>query len=282
MRLPLLTALLLALAASSAPADEVVRVAGSSFLVQPFALAAPVLKKQGIDLKVTSDSNTPTAIAGVGTNQCDLGLSTRPLLPAERATYPDRPMPETTIGFQALVFSVSNEVWAGGIRAISKADVTRIYEGTAKNWKELGGPDRPIKFYNPEQGKGVWEFFVTWLYGDMRKAPGGSAFETVGTSEEAQNLIEFNAGAIGVLPPGKAESKNTHALAIREENGTLIQATRANVRKNAYPIMRPIIVVCGYRPSGKFRKVIEFMVSAEGQEIVRRADMVSIVPEAAE
>jgi phosphate transport system substrate-binding protein len=281
MRLPLFTALLFILA-STTRADEVVRVAGSSFLVQPFVFAGPVLKQQGIEVKVSGDSNSPGAIGAVGTDQCDLALTTRPLSPAERATYPDRPLPETTIGFQALAFSVSNEVWTGGIHAISKAEMTRIYEGTAKNWKELGGPDRPIKFYNPEQGKGVWEFFVTWLYGDMRKAPPGSAFETVGSSEEAQNLIEFNAGAIGILPPAKAESKGTHALAIREENGTLIPPTRANVRKNAYPIMRPIIVVCGFRPAGKFRKVIDFMLSAEGQEIVRRSDMVSVVPEAAE
>jgi phosphate transport system substrate-binding protein len=282
MRLPLFPALLLALSVASARADEVVRVAGSSFLVQPFILATPVLQKQDIDLKVTSDANSPTAIAAVGTNQCDLAVSTRPLLPTERATYPDRPMPETTIGFQALMFSVSNEVWAGGIHTISKADMTRIYEGQAKNWKELGGPDRPIKFFNPEQGKGVWEFFVTWLYGDMRKAPAGRAFESAGSSEEAQNLVEFNAGGIGILPPGKAESKGTHALALREENGTLIQPTRANVRKNAWPIMRPIIVVCAYRPAGKYRTVIDFMLSAEGQEIVRRSDMVSVIPEAVE
>jgi phosphate transport system substrate-binding protein len=282
MRLPLLSALLSALAASTALADDVIRVAGSNFLVQPFVLAAPALKKQNVELKVAGDSNTPTAIAAVGAKECDLAVSTRPLLPVEQAAFPDRPMPETTIGFQALVLSVSNEVWTGGIRALGKADITRIYEGTVKNWKELGGPNRPIKFYNPEPGKGVWEFFVTWLYGDMRKAPAGRDFETVGSSEEAQNLIQFNAGAIGILPAGKAESKGTHGLAMRDEKGALIQPTRANVRKNAWPITRPIIVVSAYRPTGPHRKVIEFLLSAEGQEIVRRSDMVSVAPEASE
>lgn len=282
MRLPLFCVLLSALSASSALAGDVVRIAGSSFLVQPFVLAAPALKTQNVELKVASDSNTPAAFAAVGANECEFAVGTRRLLPAEQAAFPDRPMPETTIGFQALVFSVSNEVWTGGVHALSKADLTRIYEGTAKNWKEFGGPNRPIKFYNPEPGKGVWEFFVTWLYGDMRKAPAGHGFESVGSAEETQNLIEFNAGAIGILPPARAESKGTHGLALRDEKGALIEPTRANVRKNAWPIMRPIVVVSAYRASGPLRKVLEFMLSAEGQEIVRRSDMVSVVPEASE
>jgi phosphate transport system substrate-binding protein len=282
MRLPFLSALLSALAASTALAEDAIRVAGSSFLVQPFVLAAPALKKQDIDLKVANDSNSPAAIASVGAGECELALSTRPLLPAESAAFPDRPMPQTTIGFQALVFSVSNEVWSEGVHALGKADILRIYEGTAKNWKEFGGPNRPIKFYNPEQGKGVWEFFVTWLYGDMRKAPLGRGFETVGTSEEAHDIIEFNAGAIGILPQGKADSRGTHALALRDEKGALIQPTRANVRNKTWPIMRPIIIVSAYRPTGALRRVVEFILSAEGQELVRRSDMVSVVPEATE
>lgn len=279
MRLPLFIALLCIHTASAALADDVIRVAGSGFFTHPFVLAAPALKKQGIELKVISDSNTPMAIAGVGSKDCEFAISTRPLLAAEKAAFPDRPMPEVTIGFQALVPSVSNEVWSGGVRSISKADMVRIYEGTAKSWKEFGGPDRPIRYYNPDQGKGIWEFFVTWLYGDMRKAPVARAYETVGTREETENLIQFNAGAIGILPPPKPGTKGTHGLALRLEKGGLIEPTRTNVRENTWPIMRPIIMVSAYRPTGAQRKLVEFMLSAEGQEIIRRSDMVSVTPE---
>lgn len=282
MRLPLLTALLSTLVATVALADDVVRVAGSNFLVQPFVFAAPSLKKEGIELKVTNDSNTPAAIAGVGAKECDFAVGTRSLLPAEKAAYPDRPMPEVTIGYQALVLSVSNEVWFGGVRSLSKADVIRIYEGTAKSWKEFGGPDRPIKFYNFEQGKGVWEFFVTWLYGDMRKAPAANGHETVATAEEARNFIEFNAGAIGILPPARPGTKGTHGLALRDEKGGLLQPASALVRKNGWPIQRPIVMISAYRPTGPLRRLVELMLSAEGQEFVRRSDMVSVVAEPGE
>jgi ABC-type phosphate transport system substrate-binding protein len=57
------------------------------------------------------------------------------------------------------------------VKAISKKEFAALYEGALGNWKALGGEDRKIKFFNPEQGRGIWELFVTWCYGDIRKAP---------------------------------------------------------------------------------------------------------------
>ena len=191
-------------------------------------------------------------------------------------------MPETTIGFQALVFSVSNEVWTGGVHALSKADLTRIYEATAKSWKEFGGPDRPIKFYNPEPGKGVWEFFVTWLYGDMRKAPAGRGFETAGSSEETQNLIEFNAGAIGILPPAQADRRGRTGSRCATKKGRWSSRRAPMCARTPGPSCGPSSSSPPIARAVRCAKVLEFMLSAEGQEIVRRSDMVSVVPEASE
>ena len=278
MRLPLFLAAISSLA-SLAGADETVRIAGSSALVAPFVDAAPVLKNQDIELTVISDSNTPTAIMGVGSGLCEIGLSTRPLQAAERATFPDRAMAETIIGYQALVFSVSNDVWQAGVRSISKADLVRIYESKMRSWKELGGPERRIKFYNPEQGKGMWEFFAGWLYGDMRKAPMAERFEVAGSAEEARNLVEFNGGSLAILPPSRSETPGVHGLAYRDEKGKVIPATLDNVRKGLYPISRPIIAVTAFRPSGAIKKTLDFLISAQGQELVRKADLVSVLEE---
>lgn len=278
MRLPLLLASLFALSAV-AEAEDILRVAGSGALVLPFINAAPALKKQDVELRIIGDSNTPTAILGVGSGQCEMAVSTRRLLPSERAYFPDRSMTETIIGYQALVFCVSNDVWSAGVRSLSKGEIMRVYEGKLKNWKQLGGPDRPIKFFNPEQGKGIWEFFAAWLYGDMRKAPGGLGAENVASPEEGRNLVEFSGGSLAILPPSRAETPGVHGLAMRDDKGALVRATPANVRNGSYPAVRPVVVVTAYRPSGGNKKAIDFLLSAEGQEIVRRSEMVSVTGE---
>jgi len=213
LRLPILALLL---AGSLAQAETQLTVAGSGSLVAPFSGAASLLKQQGITLKVVNDSSSSAAIAGVGEKLCDLALSTRSVLPAERAAFPDKPMAETVIGYQALALIVSNDVWEGGIRSLSRKEIIDIYEGKITEWKKLGGPDRKIKFFNPERGKGPWEFFVGWLYGEVRKAPVGSQFETVASPEETANLVEFNGGSLAVIPPNHADGKGTHMIAIRD------------------------------------------------------------------
>src|SRR5213075_1134250 len=110
----------------------------------PFVSAAPLLKEQDIALKINSDSSSSAAIAAVGDKQCDVALSTRAVLPAERAAYPDEPLAETVIGYQALAFIVSSDVWQAGVRSLSRKEMLGIYEGKITDWKTLGGPDRKI------------------------------------------------------------------------------------------------------------------------------------------
>ncbi len=274
--LPLLPLLLLALAGR---AQTALRVAGATPLVAPFQSAVPLLANQQIELKVAGNGTSTAVITAVGENDCDLGITTRPVTAVEHSNYPDEALAETVIGYQALVFTVSNDVWGAGIRSLGRADMQAIYESRVTDWAKLGGPSHPIKFFNPEKGKGVWEFFATWLYGDMRKAPIGAVFESVETVEETRNVVEFNGGALALLPPARADSKGTHALAVRDEDGSLIAPTPSNIRSHRYPIVRPVIVVTAFRPSGIYKQVIDFMLSAQGQLLVKNADIVPVMEE---
>lgn len=279
----LLSSLLLAaLFVSPVDAQDIVKIEGSANLVAPFNGAAAILKKQDIELQVSAESNSPRAIDAVGEGQTHIGISTRSLLPAERASYPARTMVETIIGYQALAFIVSQDVWDGGVRSLSKAQMQGIYEKKLTNWQQVGGADREIKFFNPAKGKGAWEFFVTWLYGEVQKAPLGLSFETVATAEETRNLIEFSGGSLSVIPPNRANSSGTRALSLKLENGQVLAPTPANVRSGAYPIRRPVVAVTGFRPAGPIRMVTEFICSAQGQGLVRRADIVPVLEEEAE
>ncbi len=167
---------------------------------------------------------------------------------------------------------VPSDVWESGVRSLSRAQAQEIYEGKLVNWKEAGGLDEPIKFYNPAQGQGVWELFVTWVYGDIRKAPLGESFEAAADGTEARNLVEFHAGSLSVIPALMADPKRgVHALALRGDDGQSIEPTAPVVRERNYPLARQLFLIAGERPTGDVRKLLEYMRSAEGQAAVGKS-----------
>ena len=234
------------------------------------------LKDEGIELRVNTEGGSSVAIAALANGSADIAITIRKITPQERSVAPDKRFIEETLAFQALALIVSDDVWGSGVRALSKDQVTNIYEGRARNWKELGGEDRAIKFYNPEQGQGVWEPFVTWLYGDVRKASLGANFEVVRSAEEARDSVEFNRGSLSVAPPQIANGKGVFALSIKDEKGGTIAPTLAEMTSERYPLARPIVAIAGNKPTGDLRRVFEYFRSEEAQEIFAKNGLVPV------
>ncbi len=268
--------LVLALFLAGPLAAEVVIVKGSAISTAPLVAAAPKLKELGIELKMDSEQNTSSAIASLGAGLAQIAVATRPLTSAERAAYPHLRLEVSPIAYQLLALVVPADLWNSGVRALTREQVRRIYEGEITDWKEVGGPARPIKFLNPEQGRGVWEVFATWLYGDTRKAPLGESFEKVATSEETRNVVEFNAGALSVISPLRIDGRGTFGLAVKTDDGEILPPTAAGVRDQGYPITRSLDLISGDRPAGPIKKIIDFMRGPAGQEILKSADYVPV------
>ncbi len=239
--------------------------------------AASKLQDQGIDVKMHTEGGSTAGIAAVAGGAVEIAITIRHITPQERSVAPDKRFIEDTLAFQALALVVPDDVWGSGVRALSKDQMTKVYEGRVSNWKELGGEDRPLKFYNPEQGIGVWEPFVTWLYGDVRKAALGSKFEKVRSPEETRDSVEFNRGSISVAPPRFANGKGVFALAIKTEDGAVVQPTLEEMKSQRYPLSRPIVAIVGGKPTGDVRKVLDFLRSKEGQELFAQIGLVPAV-----
>jgi phosphate transport system substrate-binding protein len=175
-----------------------------------------------------------------------------------------------------LVLGVAHDVWESGIRTMTKEQMVKIYEGDVRNWKQIGGPDQEIKYYNPKQGRGVWELFAEWLYTKQNLAPKGEKFETVVRYEDLRDSIEFNAGSITVLPPDYTNAKSVHALGIKEKDGSIIEPTSETLAAGKYPMARPLMVVSGRRFAGDARKVADFLLTPRGQAMVKSQGFVPI------
>jgi phosphate transport system substrate-binding protein len=256
-------------------ADEPVRVQGVANLMRVVKAAVPQLHDLGIEIKFGEECGNGQAIAALGNSEIDVALLGRSLTAEDRASYPDKSFEEQQVGEQVVVLLVSRAIWESGVRALKRAQVAELYEGRVESWKQLGGANRSPKFFESAHGRGVWEIFASWLFGDLRKAP-AVAWDVVADGAEAQNAVQFNSGGIAAASLRWADRREVFPLAIIDESGAAIEPTSANVAAGKYPLARPAFFAVGDKPAGNKRKLLEFFRSEQGQAIVAGNDLLPV------
>jgi phosphate transport system substrate-binding protein len=252
------------------------KINGSTTVNPPVAEAAEILRaEKKMDIQVDTQGGSPGGISMLGDGRVQIGMASKHVNEAERAKYPKTQFKEIHIGEDAVAIIVSKDVWEGGVRAISQAQMREIYEGRVKNWKEIGGPDRRIAFFNKEPGRGTWEVFAHWLYGDARKAPPVN-FPEVGGNEETRNKVSRTRGAVSQLSASWTDNKMVFALGLKVEGGKTIEASHANIAGHKYPLSRPLFLLTDGEPKGDAKVFVDFILSERGQSIVRKHGYLSL------
>lgn len=270
------------LAAASTHAIEPLRVLGSSTTAQAIMPAArTIYNETGADLAFETSVGSSYAINAVANGRIDLAMSTRAVTSQDRSINPKAALFDVQIGIQVLVPIVSKATWDAGVKGVSKDMLIKLYEGDVPTWKAVNGPDIKASFINPTDGRGVWEPYVTWLYGSLNPVSPGRRWPSAENNEAARDQVAATVGALSIAPPKWADGKDVIALPIFDENGVAIEPTEANFRSGKWPLTRPLLLVAQNRPTGELRKALEFMVSAKGQAYVQNAEFLSR-PEAAE
>ena len=257
--------------AAAAHADELISIRGAQAAADPVTAAAARIKKDtGLEFRVVTEGGSGGAVAAVGEEVAEVALLSRKITPREQAAWPDRNFSEARFGMQALLIVVPAKVWDSGVHALTREQFRDIYEGRTKNWKALGGEDRKIVFYNRDVRSSAWELLMVFLYEDARKATPCDA-EVLGDPSDVTTAVEYNGGSISVLEYAARRPAAIHALGIRQDDGTVVEPTTENIASGRYELARPLIIATARKPSGKVRRFVEFMLSAEGQAFVKKA-----------
>lgn len=255
---------------------ETLKINGSTTVNLPAAEAAEILRaEKGMQIQVDTQGGSSGGISMLGDGLVQIGMSSKHLSDGDRTKYPKVQFKEIHIGEDAVALIVSQDVWAGGVKAVTKQQVQGIYEGRIKNWKELGGPDRRIAFFNKEPGRGTWEVFAHWLYGDAKKAPPVS-FPEVGGNEETRNKVASTRGALSQLSSSWADGKKVFALGLKQDDGTVVLPTNENIASHKYPMSRPLFLLTNGEPTGEAKAFVEFVLSERGQALVRKHGYLSL------
>ncbi len=257
-------------------AEETLKINGSTTVNPPVAEAAEILRtEKGFVIHVDTQGGSSGGISQLADGLVQIGMSSKHFGTEDRAKYPGIDFVETHIGEDAVALIVSRDVWESGVMALTKKQMQDIYEGRIKNWKELGGKDQRIVFFNKEPGRGTWEVFAKWLYGDAKLAPPVS-FPEVGGNEEARNKVASTRGALSQLSSSWADGIRVFALGIRDEKGDVLTPTPTRIASGSYPMSRPLFLLTNGPPKGSAQEFVDFLLSQRGQELVRKHGYLSL------
>lgn len=150
---------------------------------------------------------------------------------------------------------------------LSSKTIKEIMTGKIKNWKELGGPDLPIKIVVSPPGCACREEFQELLMDKEPYAEGAIISPMLTLSETAGNTR----GAIGPLATAVIDTKKVKIIKV---DGYL--PTDENVRTKKYKVSRQINLITKGPATGKSKEFIDFILSPEGQAIVEKNGFVRV------
>ncbi|MDD4281218.1 MAG: phosphate ABC transporter substrate-binding protein [Candidatus Methanofastidiosa archaeon] len=238
-------------------------IAGST-TVQPIAsAAAEVFMDLHPNVIVTiQGGGSGTGVTQAGQGVVDIGNASREVKASEYEAYPDLVATAVAADGIAVVVHPSN-----AIGTLTVEQIKGIFTGDITNWSQVGGADRTIVLVIREDGSGTRGTFEELVHDKIAPASGSLQKSSNGA---VKTTVAQTPDAIGYMGLGYIDES---VKALRVNNIIVSEATILN---GSYPISRNLYMLTNGAPSGLAKEFIDFILSAEGQEIVAEEGFIKL------
>ena len=200
-----------------------------------------------------------TGIQAVQEGRCDIGLSSRALKDAEKASG----LQETVLAYDGIAIIVNP---ANPVEDLTLEQIADIYTGKITNWSELGGSDSEIVLIGREAGSGTRSGFEEIVeVKDLCQYR-----QELSSTGDVIATVAQNPGAIGYA--SLASVKDT-VKAVKVGGVTPSEET---VKDGTYAIQRPFVLVTkeGVTLSETAQAFFDYAVSKDANAVVIAAGVV--------
>lgn len=149
------------------------------------------------------------------------------------------------------------------VKELSLKQLSDIFAGRIKNWKDVGGANAEIRLYGRENSSGTYVFFKDYVVkGDY--APN---CQTLPGTAAVVNAVKKDVNGIGY--GGAAYSSGIEICKVKKDAKSIAyEATAETIKKGQYPITRYLYMYLRNRPTGAMKAYIDWILSPEGQSMV--------------
>ncbi|GAB4203868.1 MAG: phosphate ABC transporter substrate-binding protein [Roseiflexaceae bacterium] len=212
-----------------------------------------------VELEIAAGGSV-VGINAVQDGSVDIGMASRPVKDSE--IKPGMRLFPVAYDALAIIVHPNNPV-----RSLTFEQLRAIYQGTITNWRELGGPDTPIRPVVREVSSGTRGAFDDLvLDGEDPAIPSTSEV----TAGEVEKTVANDPHAIGYVGFGN----------VRPDIATLAidgaEPSPATVQSGSYKLRRPLTLLTGSLSRPLAQSFVEFALSPEGQQLVAEDGWVPI------
>lgn len=240
------------------PGKEIT-IAGSTS-VEPFAdkWAEIYMEKYPNTVVNVQGGGSSAGIQAAESGIADVGTSSREL------KLEEKDLNEIIVAFDGLAVIVHSTNKADNLTV---EQVKQIFAGQIRNWQEFGGKDKVINVVTREEGSGTRGAFQELVMKKERIFKGAIVQDSNGAVRE---IVANDPNAIGYISLGLVND-NVKALSL---DGII--ATYENIITKRYNLVRSFLFVTKDTPTGEVENFIDFVLSREGQELIREEGLIPV------
>ena len=204
-------------------------------------------------------TGSSSGIQAVQEGRCDIGLSSRALKDAEKASG----LTETILAYDGIAVIVNPE---NTVEDLTLEQIAAIYTGEVTNWSEVGGADAEIVLIGREAGSGTRGGFEEIV--DVEDAC--KYRQELSSTGDVIATVAQNPGAIGYA--SLASVKDT----VKAVKVAGVAPSEATVKDGSYAIQRPFVLATkeGVQLGDAAQAFFDYVTSADAGEIIVAAGVV--------
>ncbi len=265
--------------AFAASGKNSLQVKGSDTMVNlGQAWAERFMEKHPKEFIAVTGGGSGTGIASLLSNSCDIAMSSRNIKNKEIELANKKGVSpyeiKAALDGLAVVVNPRNPV-----SALTLDELAQIFTGKITNWKAVGGLDQKIVVLSREVNSGTHVYFKEHV---LRKNDPASQEEfapsalMLSSSQAIADEVAQNLSAIGYYGMGYISPKQKTIAVAKDGSAAFVAPTIENVMTGAYPISRPLFLYTNAAPQGAAKNFVDFVLSPEGQVIVKETDFVPV------
>lgn len=240
--------------------QQVVSTDGSTSMEKLIGGIGEAFEKSNKNISFTyNPTGSGSGITAVAEGRVDIGLSSRELKKAEL----EQGLEGKVLALDGIAVIVHRD---NPLSNLSVEELFKIYSGEITNWKDLGGDDKEIVLIGREAGSGTRDAFES-----LTKLKDKAKYRQELTSTgDVLATVSGNVQAVGYAS----------LSAIRDDIKVLsidgVEATEDNIRKSAYVLARPFLLVTKKDKalSEAAKKFYDFATSEAVHELISKAGLI--------
>jgi phosphate transport system substrate-binding protein len=245
-------------------APKKITVKGSDTLVILAQKWAEKYMKSNPDISIqVTGGGSGVGISALINGTTDIADASRPMTASEIDKLKSR---YNTLGVEIPCAKDGITIYLNDNNKISELSIKQlsgIFSGKIRNWKEVGGADTDISLYGRENSSGTYAFFKD----NVVKADYAASCQTLPGTAAVVNAVRKDKNGIGY--GGAAYSSGVKQCKVKKDDkSTAYFANSETVKNGTYPISRYLFMYMRNRPTGDIKKYIDWILSPEGQKIV--------------